>query len=44
MGRRLESKKHKTSLFFPDLNPQESSSRQRTVDWKGLGDEPRMGL
>ena len=39
MGRRCESKKHKTAL-----NPQESSPRQRPFDWKGLDDEPIMVL
>ena len=29
---------------FSALNRQESSSRQRTTDWKGLDDEPRMVL
>ena len=36
-GRRFESKKHKTILFFLALNPQESSSQQPD-------DEPRMAL
>ena len=44
MVRRNESKKHKTSLFFSTVNPQESSSRQRTIEWKGLDGEPRMVL
>ena len=30
--------------FFSAPNPQEPSSRQRAIDWKGLDDEPRMVL
>ena len=40
----MGSKKHKTILFFSALNPQESLSRQRTIDWKGPDDEPRVVL
>ena len=32
------------ACFFSRLNPQESSLRQRTIDWKGPDDETRMVL
>ena len=32
------------ACFFSALNPQESSTRQRTNDWKGVSDELRMVL
>ena len=32
------------ACFCSALNPQELSSRQRTMDWKGFDDEPRMVL
>ena len=41
MSRRFESKKHKTGLF---LLSSESLRIVRTIDWKGLDDEPRMVL
>ena len=41
MGRWIDSKKRETSVF---LLSSESSSRQRTIDWKGLDDEPRVVL
>ena len=43
-GRRIESEKHETSLFFSPLNSQDPSSRQRTIDWTGPDDQPRMVL
>ena len=39
MGRRIESEKCEISLF---LNPENPSSRQRTIDWTGPVHEPRM--
>ena len=30
--------------FFSPLNPQDLSSRQRTVDWTGQGHEPRKAI
>ena len=41
-GLSLRSARHPS--FLSALNRQESSSRQRSTDWKGLDDEPRMVL
>ena len=40
----LSSRSTGQARFFSALNPQESSSRQRTINWKGPDDEPRMVL
>ena len=43
-ARGLSPRSTREACFFSLLNPQVSSSRQRTIDWKGLDDEPRMVL
>ena len=42
----LSLRSTRQACFFSLLNPQESSSRQRTIDWDWTGpdDEPRMVL
>ena len=40
----LSLRSTRQACFFSPLSPQESSSRQRAIDWKGLEDEPRMVL
>ena len=41
---RLCLRSTRQACFFSRLNPQDSSSRQRTIDWTGPGHEPRMVL
>ena len=41
---RLSPRSTRQSCFFTAVNPQEPSSRQRTIDWKGLDDVPRVVL
>ena len=38
----LSLRSTRQACFCSALNPQELSSRQRAIDWKGLDDEPRM--
>ena len=40
----LSLRSAKQARFFSALDPQEPSSRERAVDWKGVDDEPRMVL